>query len=288
MSLAILHHGGLGHTIGLWANDEEVLNAWFLEKPASRIIVNGPTSQGATGYSTGLAPAMSLGCGPHAGNITSDNITARHMVNVKRVAFTCREWEITYERDNARAAQLTGERAPRGSALGGGPGADRSAGRRQGGQSTRHRRHGAEQLARESAARTSGARGSIRRTPATASPAVARPPASSPVAPRFTNPEASASSTATATTVRASAPSPVRVEARSEGRAAGPAVGASLTAQDIRSILSHAGAGCPPRPLPYLHPPRSLDADVQRLRARRAAEHSERSRELRWKKSTRA
>jgi hypothetical protein len=29
---------------------------------------------------------MSLGCGAHAGNITSDNITPLHLINIKRVA----------------------------------------------------------------------------------------------------------------------------------------------------------------------------------------------------------
>jgi acetaldehyde dehydrogenase (acetylating) len=42
---------------------------------------------GATGYTTGLAPSMSLGCGAYAGNITSDNITPMHLINVKRLAY---------------------------------------------------------------------------------------------------------------------------------------------------------------------------------------------------------
>jgi acetaldehyde dehydrogenase (acetylating) len=54
--------------------------------PVFRIVVNTQTSMGATGYTTGLAPAMSLGCGAWAGNITSDNITPLHLINVKRVA----------------------------------------------------------------------------------------------------------------------------------------------------------------------------------------------------------
>lgn len=124
VSLEILRYGGLGHTIGLWAKDPRVLEAWYLEKPASRIVVNGPTSQGAVGYSTGLMPSMSLGCGPLAGNITSDNITARHLINIKRVGLLRSDWQQSYERDVARAAELLGsdERAPRGSGLPGDPG----------------------------------------------------------------------------------------------------------------------------------------------------------------------
>jgi acetaldehyde dehydrogenase (acetylating) len=52
-----------------------------------RIVANTQTSMGATGYTTGLAPSMSLGCGAYAGNITSDNITPLHLINVKRLAY---------------------------------------------------------------------------------------------------------------------------------------------------------------------------------------------------------
>jgi hypothetical protein len=37
--------------------------------------------------STGLDPAMTLGCGGYGGNITSDNITPRHLLNIKRLAY---------------------------------------------------------------------------------------------------------------------------------------------------------------------------------------------------------
>lgn len=116
-----LKHGGLGHTMGVHAKDQGVLDAFFLEKPANRIIVNGPTSQGAVGYSTQLDPSVSLGCGPQAGNISSDNITARHLINIKRVAFTRRDWREIEERDHKVAASLGGEAAPRGSMLPGDP-----------------------------------------------------------------------------------------------------------------------------------------------------------------------
>ena len=116
-----LHNHGLGHTCGLWASDQEIITAWAMQKPASPIIVNGPTSQGSVGYSTGLTPSMSLGCGPLAGNITSENITARHLLNVKRLAPPMRDWSDRYVKDMARASSLTGDMAPRGSGLPGDP-----------------------------------------------------------------------------------------------------------------------------------------------------------------------
>lgn len=125
VSHRILKLGGLGHTVGVWAGDEAVLEAWALHKPASRIVFNGPTSQGAVGYSSGLAPSMSLGCGPLAGNITSDNITARHMINVKRVGQLKAGFADDYAADVARAAELLGATDGgdlRGSGLPGDPG----------------------------------------------------------------------------------------------------------------------------------------------------------------------
>ena len=50
------------------------------------MVVNTPSSQGAIGLTTNLAPALTLGCGTLGGNITSDNITPRHLMHVKRVA----------------------------------------------------------------------------------------------------------------------------------------------------------------------------------------------------------
>jgi hypothetical protein len=45
---------------------------------------------GSIGYSTNLFPAMTLGCGSPGGNITSDNIGPRHLMNIKRVAWESR------------------------------------------------------------------------------------------------------------------------------------------------------------------------------------------------------
>ena len=53
---------------------------------------------------------MSLGCGPLAGNITSDNITAKHLINVKRVATRTPGFEERFAKDQSRALELLGER----------------------------------------------------------------------------------------------------------------------------------------------------------------------------------
>src|SRR5262249_13150389 len=45
------------------------------------------TTHGSIGLTTGLDPAMTLGCGGYGGNITSDNISPRHLLNIKRLAY---------------------------------------------------------------------------------------------------------------------------------------------------------------------------------------------------------
>jgi acetaldehyde dehydrogenase (acetylating) len=85
--LQLLRYGGTGHTMAIHSKDDKVIREFALKKPVFRIVANTQASMGATGYTTGLAPSMSLGCGAYAGNITSDNITPLHLINVKRLAY---------------------------------------------------------------------------------------------------------------------------------------------------------------------------------------------------------
>src|SRR4051812_5757746 len=86
----ILRYGGMGHTMAIHSQSEQIILEFGLKKPAFRIVVNSPTTFGSIGLSTGLDPAMTLGCGGYGGNITSDNISPRHLLNIKRLA-----WETT-------------------------------------------------------------------------------------------------------------------------------------------------------------------------------------------------
>jgi acetaldehyde dehydrogenase (acetylating) len=93
----ILRYGGMGHTMSIHSQNDQVILEFGLNKPAFRIVVNSPTTHGSVGLSTGLDPAMTLGCGGYGGNITSDNISPRHLLNIKRVAYeiapTTSRWE---------------------------------------------------------------------------------------------------------------------------------------------------------------------------------------------------
>jgi acetaldehyde dehydrogenase (acetylating) len=83
----ILRYGGMGHTMSIHSRNDDVILQFGLKKPAFRIVVNTPTTHGSIGLSTGLEPAMTLGCGGYGGNITSDNISPRHLLNIKRLAY---------------------------------------------------------------------------------------------------------------------------------------------------------------------------------------------------------
>jgi len=86
----VLRYGGMGHTMSIHSENEQVILEFGLKKPAFRICVNTPTTHGSIGLTTGLDPAMTLGCGGYGGNITSDNITPKHLLNIKRLAYELR------------------------------------------------------------------------------------------------------------------------------------------------------------------------------------------------------
>jgi acetaldehyde dehydrogenase (acetylating) len=86
----VLSYGGMGHTAGIHTRSRDVAKAYGMEMPASRVVVNTPTTHGAIGFSTALPPSMTLGCGSWGGNVTSDNISPLHLMDIKRVAFETR------------------------------------------------------------------------------------------------------------------------------------------------------------------------------------------------------
>ncbi len=80
-------HGGIGHTVSLFANDQTRIEQFALLMNAGRIVVNSPSSQGAVGGLVNmLNTSFTLGCGTGGKNITTDNVTATHLVNIQRIA----------------------------------------------------------------------------------------------------------------------------------------------------------------------------------------------------------
>jgi len=83
----VLKYGGMGHTAGMHTRSREAAIRYGAEMPASRVVINSPTTHGAIGFSTALPPSMTLGCGSWGGNVTSDNVSPIHLMDIKRVAF---------------------------------------------------------------------------------------------------------------------------------------------------------------------------------------------------------
>ncbi|MFN3330758.1 MAG: aldehyde dehydrogenase family protein, partial [Pyrinomonadaceae bacterium] len=88
--LEVLNFGGMGHTVGMHTRNRQAAIAFAELMPAARICINTPTTHGAIGFSTDLPPSMTLGCGSWGGNVTSDNISPIHLLDIKRVAFETR------------------------------------------------------------------------------------------------------------------------------------------------------------------------------------------------------
>jgi acetaldehyde dehydrogenase/alcohol dehydrogenase len=83
----VTEHGGLGHTSGVYAADDEVVARFAEHIRTGRILVNAPTAVGALGgiYNR-MTPTFSLGCGTWGGSMTTDNVNYRNLLNVKAVS----------------------------------------------------------------------------------------------------------------------------------------------------------------------------------------------------------
>ena len=100
--LALLGIEGAGHTMVIHSKDEAVIREFAMKKPVSRLLVNTPAALGGVGATTGLAPALTLGCGSVGGSATSDNVGPLHLRDIRRVAWGVREL------DSLRAPQPVG------------------------------------------------------------------------------------------------------------------------------------------------------------------------------------
>ena len=93
LATKLLELGGLGHTMAMHSRDEKIIMEFALRKPAMRVLVNTASSLGGVGGTTGLFPALTLGCGTYGGNIISENLSPLHLINRKRLAYGQRDIE---------------------------------------------------------------------------------------------------------------------------------------------------------------------------------------------------
>ncbi len=92
----ILRHEGSGHTFVIHSKDPEVVKRFALQVPVSRFLVNTPAALGGIGLTTGLFPALTLGCGAVGGSSSSNNIGPLDLINIRRVAWGHKEPETAH------------------------------------------------------------------------------------------------------------------------------------------------------------------------------------------------
>jgi acyl-CoA reductase-like NAD-dependent aldehyde dehydrogenase len=86
LSIELLRHEGAGHTAVIHTPDAAMIERFAAAMPVSRILANSPATHGVIGFTTGLMPSLTLGCGTFGGNSTTDNVSYRNLLNIKRLA----------------------------------------------------------------------------------------------------------------------------------------------------------------------------------------------------------
>jgi acyl-CoA reductase-like NAD-dependent aldehyde dehydrogenase len=83
----IFETGGKGHSCGIYSFDDEHIHRLALVAPVSRIMVRQVQSASNAGtFTNGMPMTSSMGCGTWGGNITNENISLKHYMNVTWVS----------------------------------------------------------------------------------------------------------------------------------------------------------------------------------------------------------
>jgi len=83
----IFDTGGKGHSCGIYSFDDDHIHRLALVAPVSRIMVRQVQSSSNAGtFTNGMPMTSSMGCGTWGGNITNENISLKHYMNVTWVS----------------------------------------------------------------------------------------------------------------------------------------------------------------------------------------------------------
>lgn len=93
LSIELLKLGGIGHSFAIHSQNDEIIRE-FIQKPVFRILVNTPSALGGIGFSTGLAPSMTLGCGTWGGSSLSENLTPLNLINIKKLSYGIKDIDL--------------------------------------------------------------------------------------------------------------------------------------------------------------------------------------------------
>jgi acyl-CoA reductase-like NAD-dependent aldehyde dehydrogenase len=83
----IFETGGKGHSCGIYSFDDDHIHRLAMTAPVSRIMVRQVQSSSNAGtFTNGMPMTSSMGCGTWGGNITNENISLKHYMNVTWVS----------------------------------------------------------------------------------------------------------------------------------------------------------------------------------------------------------
>lgn len=99
----IFDTGGKGHSCGIYSFDDDHIHRLALTAPVSRMMVRQVQSRSNAGtFTNGMPMTSSMGCGVWGGNITNENVSLKHYMNVTWVSRPIAE-------DKPSEAELFGE-----------------------------------------------------------------------------------------------------------------------------------------------------------------------------------
>ncbi|KOR25207.1 aldehyde dehydrogenase family protein [Clostridium sp. L74] len=82
-----------GHTLVIHSMDEEVIRQFALKKPVGRVLVNTAGTFGSMGATTNLFPSMTLGSGSAGHGMTSDNVSPKNLLYIRKVGYGVRNMD---------------------------------------------------------------------------------------------------------------------------------------------------------------------------------------------------
>jgi len=83
----IFETGGKGHSCGIYSHSDDHIHRLALVAPVSRMMVRQIQSSSNAGtFTNGMPMTSSMGCGVWGGNITNENISLKHYMNVTWVS----------------------------------------------------------------------------------------------------------------------------------------------------------------------------------------------------------
>ena len=83
---AITHYQGQGHTCGIHTSSDDNAMALAVNTKTGRVMINQNLNEGAGSLRNGLPYTLSLSCGTWGGNVTTENVNVRHLLNLTWVS----------------------------------------------------------------------------------------------------------------------------------------------------------------------------------------------------------